>query len=221
MIKGIEIDFLTDYDDEALIAELRRISLVTGSDTVTSDDLQRFGRVSRSCISRRFGSMRHALERAGLKSRFFHKATDEELIGIILDLWQQVLEKEGRSPQKKDLESYGFPVSEDTICRRFGTWRKGLVRAHESITEESIVTEDAEPVKASSVTRKRNSLSIRKRFFVLKRDHFSCVRCGASGFGVRLEAHHRIPFAHGGSDNLPNLETLCFECNRGQRDNLV
>jgi hypothetical protein len=28
-----------------------------------------------------------------------------------------------------------------------------------------------------------------------KRDHFACVRCGASGVGVRLESDHRFPFA--------------------------
>lgn len=221
MTKGFEIDFLTEYDDESLITELRRIAEATGSDTVSKVDIETIGRVSYSCIHRRFGSLRHAMERAGLKTHLFTKATDEELIAIILDLWQRVLEKEGRSPQKKDLEDYGFPVSEDTICRRFGTWRKGLVRAHASITEESISTEVAEPDKQTKEPRKRSSLSIRKRFFVLKRDHFACVRCGASGFGVRLEVHHRIPFAQGGSDNLSNLETLCFDCNRGQSDSLA
>jgi hypothetical protein len=40
-------------------------------------------------------------------------------------------------------------------------------------------------------------------------------RCGASGAGVKLEVHHRFPFAKGGSDDLTNLETLCYACNRG------
>ncbi|MBM4124482.1 MAG: HNH endonuclease, partial [Nitrospira sp.] len=77
------------------------------------------------------------------------------------------------------------------------------------------------PVVTVEAPRKRDALSLRKRFFVLKRDHFACVRCGASGVGVRLEVHHRFPFAKGGSDHLSNLETLCYKCNRGQRDSVV
>jgi hypothetical protein len=216
---GLEIDFLTEYDDASLLAELKRIAKTTRSDTVTKADIQRVGRVSHSAIVKRFGSLRQALQLAGLKSTRFMKATDEELIAIVIDLWQQVLEKEGRSPQQEDLKKYGFPLSNDTINRRFGSWRKALVKAHASITEESISDKASLPVE--SVPRKREALSLRKRFFVLKRDHFACVRCGASGVGVRLEVHHRFPFAKGGSDSLANLETLCYNCNRGQRDSVV
>ena len=216
----LNIDFLTEYDDASLIAELQRIAQVTGSDMVTKADILRFGRVSHSAIVKRFGSLRRAAELASLKSSRFMKATDEELIAIIIDLWQQVLEKEGRTPQQEDLKKYGFPVSNDTMNRRFGSWRKALVKAHASITEVSVSGSEAVPEPAAP-PRKREALSLRKRFFVLKRDHFACVRCGASGVGVRLEVHHRFPFAKGGSDALVNLETLCYDCNRGQRDSVV
>ncbi|MEQ1574729.1 MAG: HNH endonuclease [Vicinamibacterales bacterium] len=217
-MKSLEIDFLTEYDDKSLLAELRRIAKVTGSATLTKAQINRVGRISYSAIARRFGSLRQACERAGLKSQRFMKATDEELLAHIVNLWQQVLEKEGRTPQQRDMKAYGFPVSYDTINRRFGTWRKALVRARASVTEDSLIDE---PSSAPEAPRKRVALSLRKRFFVLKRDHFACVRCGASGMGVRLEVHHRMPFAQGGSDNLSNLETLCYECNRGQRDSVV
>jgi hypothetical protein len=214
-----EIDFLVKYDDESLLAELRRITQVTRSDTVTKADLNRVGCVSHSAIDRRFGSLRHALSPAGLRSTRFMKATDEELLGFLVDLWRQTLEKEGRTPQQRDLAAYGFPLSSDTITRRFGGWRKALVKAHDSITLEAVEEEPQDsPIEAR---RERRDISIRKRFFVMKRDHFACVRCGASGYGVRLEVHHRFPFAKGGSDNLSNLETLCFDCNRGQRDSVV
>jgi len=218
-MKRLEVDFLTDYDDKSLLAELRRIAKVTASDLITKADINRVGRVSYSAVVKRFGSLRKACELAGLKSQRFMNATDEELLAHVVDLWQQVLEKEGRTPQQRDMKACGFPVSNDTINRRFGTWRKALVRAQASVTEETVVgLLTAERVAAP---RKRDALSLRKRFFVLKRDHFTCVRCGASGVGVRLEVHHRTPFAKGGSDNLSNLETLCYECNRGQRDSVV
>ena len=218
-MKKPPIDFLVDYDDPSLLGELRRIAGITGAGTVTKVDLRNIGRVSHSAVVRRFGSLRHALSLAGLKSGRFMKATDEELLLIVVNLWQQVLEKEGRTPQKDDLKKYGFPVSNDTITRRFGGWRKALVRAHDSITEESITEE--QPPPPHETPRNRVALSLRKRFFVMKRDHFACVRCGASGVGVRLEVHHRFPFAKGGSDHLSNLETLCYECNRGQSDDLA
>jgi hypothetical protein len=214
-----QIDFLVEYDDESLLAELRRIANVKHSDTVTKADLKGLGRVSHSAVVRRFGSLRHALSLAGLKSARFMKPTGDELLGILIDLWQQTIEKEGRSPQKDDLRKYEFPVSGDTFTRRFGSWRKALVKAHDSITADSVETplENA-PLETK---RERRDISIRKRFFVMKRDHFACVRCGASGYGVKLEVHHRFPFAKGGSDHLTNLETLCFDCNRGQRDSVV
>jgi hypothetical protein len=215
----LEIDFLTDYDDASLLAELQRIAKVTGIDTVTKKDLKRVGRVSHSAIVRHFGSLRRALHLASLKSTRFMKATDDELISMLIELWEKVLEKEGRSPQQDDLRRYGFPLSNDTINRRFGSWRKALVKAAASVTEESVSNQDASTPEA--LPRKRESLSLRKRFFVLKRDQFACVRCGASGAGVRLEVHHRFPFAKGGSDSLANLETLCYGCNRGQRDSVV
>lgn len=214
-----EIDFLIEYNDQSMLAELRRIAEARGSDTVTKADIKNIGRVSHSALVRRFGSLRHALTLAGLRSSRFMKATDEELLGIVVDLWQQTLEKEGRTPRQDDLEKYGFPISSDTITRRFGGWRRALAKAHESINEELIDKEHSE--SQVETHRRRVALSLRKRFFVLKRDHFACVRCGASGIGVRLEVHHRFPFAQGGSDHLSNLETLCFECNRGQRDSVV
>src|ERR1700688_1107700 len=108
----LEMDFLANYD-ASLLAELQRIANVTGSDTVTKKDLSRAGRVSHSAIVRHFGSLRRPLHLAGLKSTRFTKATDEELISILIELWQKVLEKEGRSPRQDDLGRYGFPLSND------------------------------------------------------------------------------------------------------------
>src|SRR5205823_1751043 len=127
----------------------------TGTDTVTKADIKRIGRVSHSAIVRHFGSLRRALHLAGLRSARFMKATDEELLAMLIDLWQKVLEAEGRSPRQDDLRKYGFPLSNDTINRRFGSWRKALIKAHGSITEES-VSEPAE-LETADAPRKRES----------------------------------------------------------------
>ncbi len=219
-MKSFAIDFLAEYDDVSIISELRRIASLHRADTLTKAQIESDGRISYSLVVKRFGSLRKALQVAGLQPQRFMNATDEELLTCVVELWQQVLEKEGRTPQRKDLATYKFPVSGDTIIRRFGSWKKALLKANDSVTESSLPTELPSP-PIPKPERKRESLSLRKRFFVFKRDSFACVRCGKSGYGVRLEVHHRQPFAKKGPDALDNLETLCFECNRGQRDDFA
>jgi hypothetical protein len=219
-VKHLPIDFLADYDDASILAELKRLAEVCGSDTVTKADIDKHGRVSYLLIWKRFGSLRQALQMAQLTPTRFMKATDDELLAVLIELWERTLEKEGRTPQRKDLKIYRMPVSGDTVIRRFGTWRKALLAAHASVTQDSL-PEESVTLPTPPAHQIRKPLSVRKRFFVMKRDGFACVRCSASGRGVRLEVHHHTPFAQGGSDALDNLETLCFECNRGQRDDVA
>lgn len=56
------------------------------------------------------------------------------------------------------------------------------------------------------------------RFEVFKRDGFKCAYCGQSPPAVVLEADHIDPKAKGGKDDINNLITACFSCNRGKRD---
>lgn len=60
------------------------------------------------------------------------------------------------------------------------------------------------------------SLSKRVRFEVFKRDKFTCGYCGRRPPDVMLEADHVVPRAEGGGDELANLVTSCFDCNRGK-----
>ena len=64
----------------------------------------------------------------------------------------------------------------------------------------------------------RESLSLRLRFDVLKRDRFTCQYCGAHPPDVKLRIDHVWPVARGGRTVLENLKTACFECNAGKRD---
>lgn len=146
------------------------------------------------------------------------KATDAELRSILIELWTQTLEKFGRSPYRTELRAFGFPISGDTYIRRFGSWNKALVAAAESMPmsdDAGDAAERAAPQLASATKSEgRKTLSVRKRFFVFKRDHYRCRICGRSG--IELEVDHRVPIAQGGSDALDNLQTLCFDCNRGK-----
>jgi len=216
-----KIDFLGEYSDESIAEELRRIAKSLGKDTVAKQDIEKYGKLSYSVVNKHFGSLRRALEVAGLTPQRYMNATESELLKMLIELWETTLEKEGRTPQRKDLKEYSFPVSGDTYTRRFGSWKKALIKAYESVNAEAL--DDEELVikpKEAEKPRKSRALSLRKRFFVLKRDGFTCRMCGANGPGVKLEVDHIVPVAKGGTDALDNLHTLCFDCNRGKRDSI-
>lgn len=65
------------------------------------------------------------------------------------------------------------------------------------------------------------SVSVRIRFEVFKRDRFTCAYCGKHPPDVLLEADHIIPKAAGGSDEITNLTTACWDCNRGKSDRML
>lgn len=56
----------------------------------------------------------------------------------------------------------------------------------------------------------------RLRFEVFKRDAFACSYCGRTPPEVILEVDHIHPKSDGGSDEMDNLQTSCFDCNRGK-----
>lgn len=62
----------------------------------------------------------------------------------------------------------------------------------------------------------REALSKKIRFEVFKRDKFTCQYCGKSSPDVVLEVDHIVPVAEGGTNDIENLITACFDCNRGK-----
>lgn len=60
--------------------------------------------------------------------------------------------------------------------------------------------------------------STRRRFEIFKRDDFTCQYCGRRSPDVVLEVDHIVPQSSGGSDDVVNLITSCWECNRGKSD---
>ncbi len=65
------------------------------------------------------------------------------------------------------------------------------------------------------------AISQKITFEVFKRDNFSCQYCGKKSPEVVLELDHIIPIKEGGGDNLENLMTSCFDCNRGKGKELL
>jgi hypothetical protein len=63
---------------------------------------------------------------------------------------------------------------------------------------------------------KRKTISKKIRFEVFKRDSFTCQYCGRMAPDVVLEVDHINPVARGGDNDIMNLLTSCFDCNRGK-----
>ena len=62
----------------------------------------------------------------------------------------------------------------------------------------------------------RKSLTKKLRFETFKRDSFTCQYCGSMAPDVVLEVDHINPVVNGGNNDILNLITSCFDCNRGK-----
>jgi ATP adenylyltransferase len=56
------------------------------------------------------------------------------------------------------------------------------------------------------------------RYEVLKNAKFRCELCGISADERALEVDHIVPRNKGGTDEIANLQALCFSCNAMKRD---
>ena len=62
----------------------------------------------------------------------------------------------------------------------------------------------------------RKTINKKTRFEVFKRDNFTCQYCGRMAPDVVLEIDHINPVNNGGTNDIMNLITSCFDCNRGK-----
>jgi 5-methylcytosine-specific restriction endonuclease McrA len=62
----------------------------------------------------------------------------------------------------------------------------------------------------------RIPLTQKERFFILKRDNFTCQYCGRKPPEVVLEVDHIITVYDGGTNDPDNLIASCLPCNRGK-----
>jgi HNH endonuclease len=70
--------------------------------------------------------------------------------------------------------------------------------------------------RSMTVLAARKPIGKRLRFEVFKRDGFVCQYCGAHPPGAILEVDHITAVAAGGGNDIDNLVTACFPCNRGK-----
>lgn len=67
--------------------------------------------------------------------------------------------------------------------------------------------------------QQRNEMTPELREAVLRRDNYTCCKCGNSRYeepSLLLEVDHIVPIKAGGRTTLDNLQTLCWRCNRSK-----
>lgn len=128
-----ELNRLTEYTDEAILSELRRLAALVPDGAITGTHLKLYGRVSLRTIRNRFGSLHNALDAIGLR----HRSTD--------DLGTSAARPSRRMSDEQMLQSLGrlaiqlgktelstadidehLPFSDKVIRKRWGSLKSAL-----------------------------------------------------------------------------------------------
>ena len=135
-----ELNRLLSYDDEAILAELRRVAALVDSPFLTKTVFDRHSKVHSSTVRKRFGTWQEALAKAGLEIRsaqtrealkaINRRLTDDEILAAI----RLVSEKYGGNPVTQELFNQHAEMNAATVRDRFGSWGAGLNRAGVAIS---------------------------------------------------------------------------------------
>jgi hypothetical protein len=230
-LKGMEYGEKS-IKDEVLLADLIRVANELKNPNITIKDYEKLGKYTAVTMGVRFGSWNKAKEKANLEVIYKTNNTNEELFQNILDLWTLL----GRQPKYGEVISPNSKFNGSTYARRFGSWSAALeafIEYANSDNNDEATNEDElsliplnipnqnniKPHKEVKTKRTTRNINLRLRWTVLKRDNFSCTKCGASPAKnpiIILHVDHIIPWSKGGETNIENLETLCEKCNLGK-----
>lgn len=164
----------------------------------------------------RFGSWNKALKIIGIEGGHERKYSPEELIHNLESVWKEL----GFPPSKRNINKYGLKISEGPYRRIWGSFSNAC-KMLSSFHNGNITKEELHIGIVEKNTRETIPLNIRWK--VLKRDNYTCKKCGkspAKNNEVELEIDHIHPVAKGGGNELENLQTLCHDCNQGKKDNV-
>lgn len=162
----------------------------------------------------RFGSWAKALRIIGVEGGREREYTPEELIENLENIWKEIK----YPPGKRQLAKYGRKISERPYKRLWGSVQSACKQV--ALFHEGKISENQLLLK-SNVKNERKTIPLNIRWAVLKRDNYTCKKCGRSpgkDHSVELEIDHIIPVAKSGANDINNLQTLCHECNQGKKD---
>lgn len=134
-----ELTRLPDYNDESMLAELRRVAgLMAPRQALTIARFNEYAKVDASSVRRRFGGWGNALSAAGLshlysgrtisskmRSQDARRMRDDEIIGEL----RRVASEIGSETLTQAQFDARCEISASAVRRRFGSWAKGLAAA--------------------------------------------------------------------------------------------
>ena len=140
-----------------------------------------------------------------------HDPTQVEYYELITKRYPgQVLQRRGITERTKN--NYSIPgfdeLSEEEI--------KDLISICSNKLDEFLARKVSNPWEH----RRKSSGYIpgSKKYEVLKNAKFRCLLCGISAGERALEVDHITPRSQGGTDDISNLQALCFSCNAMKKD---
>jgi hypothetical protein len=209
----------TKYSKAEIIASLKKYGEQYGLTTFRMEDYAKWSKriVCSGTIRNYFGSWGKALRKAGFRAQRC-KLDSKEMVNAFKQCWREQQSVPSRHQLKDYLSRHNFPFRLNAYKDFFG----GLGRLAQLVEK----VEDGqlpESVLHQRIKRekKRSSIRLKDRTAVLKRDGYRCVKCGASpkkDSSVTLHVDHIVPDSKGGTSELDNLQTLCFDCNEGKKN---
>ena len=133
-----KINRLSDYSNESLIAELRRVAELVKFEPITRQLFAKHSKASTSTFIRRFGGWQQALESAGLGDRYSGKTVSERMRSQsgrnvtrdqVLNELRRVAGKVGHNDITCEEFNAHSTFSAATVRSRFKTWCKALSAA--------------------------------------------------------------------------------------------
>jgi hypothetical protein len=130
---SFELETLTEYDDQSLIAEHRRVATIIPHGKPKRSEFDRLSKVHSSTLHHRFGTWRKALIVAGLGERF-DDSTEAWSRDEVIHHLQPTAKDMGRNfVTKRELGDIAG-VSDKPIRRLFGSYRAAFKAADLSQT---------------------------------------------------------------------------------------
>jgi len=122
----------TDWTDEELLAELRRVAQELGKPALAGTDLIDNSPLRCHVFKKRFGSWNRALTLAGLEIRKLSQVSRKEMLDDIRRVWDTL----EHQPSREEYERHGN-ISYGTIKKRFHGFSKALSALNEEGQEQN------------------------------------------------------------------------------------
>ncbi|MCG6195468.1 HNH endonuclease [Leptospira sp. FAT2] len=222
--------------DEFLLKDIQEVALKLNNTKLTISEYDEYGKYGSTTLIKRFGGWNNAKKKANLEVGRHYNTSVEDYLENILNIWTYL----GRQPRYEEVAKPLSKYHVSSYENKFGSWKAALEsfvkfidsdsfeKETESISEdvgpnESQLAKLEPPIHTSEneikIKRSPRKINLRLRFFILKRDRFTCQACGKSPSknpDIELNVDHILPWSKGGETAIENLQTLCFECNQGK-----